>query len=1139
MPLTLIEGRSGAGKTDAILSRMVEGRKMGRNGILLVPEQMTYEMEIELMERLGSGFLGSDVLSMPRLARRVFESAGGQSRTFLSSEGRRMALRKIISEKQASLLVFRQRGLQSGLAESIEDMICQCKRAEISAAMLEQQAQSLQDSLLRSKMLDLSILYAALDDFMQDRYIDSEDQLALLVERMPDSDFLQRSDIFIDSFFGHQYTEQSLSIIGNLLRISPSVMIALRIPEPDSEDAAIFYSEMAAKERILQTAEEIGLSRSEIFYERLPNSTLAQPRNATAAIHALNPLLYSYEKPTANIPSEGISLLRSERREEEVQAAAQHINSLLRSGAKARDIAIAVGDISVYAPLLERALAPLPLYIDQKRPLASHSIVALTMASLPKEKAISLEQLLIIAKSGLFAVDAASPQSGSDSGISPLDPGDMEALERYGLRYGYRYQLQDDERFARSAEKAPDLYEAANRARLALLSPLLAFHAALKRAKTAEAHCRALFDYYESIHVRASLEAFCREWEDKGEYDVAAENAQVWMLVLALLDQIALLLDGPMPTNRFAQVLKEGFESQSIGMVPTLRDQIAVGEVPRLCQRNGIKHLLVLGCNEGSIPASPQGNALIDDTDIELLEEAELPLFQNSRSASTYARQCVYALFCRAEQSLWVSHALSDQSGKPLFPALIYGRLTLLFPEVETMPLPIAPDSAWTERAGFACLLEQLRKSADGTPFDQNSSAHMANAYSYYQKHVAWEAKLDAADHELFPHQARLRADARPLFALQNRESTSRIESFNRCPFQHFVRHGMRPDDTIVLREENSDVGNYYHDALDRFTQLVLNRELDWARITQDDCDALIDEVSLATSAEHNEGILQENATGRAQERQIRRTLRQSAWAMVQQIRGGEFRPYSSEIQIGDDLPGIELTLSDGQCVELRGQIDRIDVFQNGNTRYIRIIDYKSGSQEFSFAELFHGLKLQLPLYMTAALSLGEAGGIFYLHIQDAYINADSPQTLPYEEALLQKYRLSGILLLDKDGVIPDAMDKELRENGSSLLVPLSLNKKTGEFTKASLHSALTESQMNIVLDFSREKAVSSIEAIRKGITDVLPYRDGDKTGCDWCAYASICRFEKRRGGQYHSIDKMKKDEFFSATGKTLPPNES
>lgn len=47
-----------------------------------------------------------------------------------------------------------------------------------------------------------------------------------------------------------------------------------------------------------------------------------------------------------------------------------------------------------------------------------------------------------------------------------------------------------------------------------------------------------------------------------------------------------------------------------------------------------------------------------------------------------------------------------------------------------------------------------------------------------------------------------------------------------------------------------------------------------------------------------------------------------------------------------------------------------MDTCETDDKVYVKIIDYKSGNTTFSLLNLYHGLQLQLVVYMNAALEL-------------------------------------------------------------------------------------------------------------------------------------------------------------------------
>ena len=54
------------------------------------------------------------------------------------------------------------------------------------------------------------------------------------------------------------------------------------------------------------------------------------------------------------------------------------------------------------------------------------------------------------------------------------------------------------------------------------------------------------------------------------------------------------------------------------------------------------------------------------------------------------------------------------------------------------------------------------------------------------------------------------------------------------------------------------------------------------------------------------------------------------------------------------------------------GKIDRIDTCEDEDMVYVKVTDYKTGMKSFDIVALYHGLQMQLPVYLNAALELEE-----------------------------------------------------------------------------------------------------------------------------------------------------------------------
>ena len=144
--------------------------------------------------------------------------------------------------------------------------------------------------------------------------------------------------------------------------------------------------------------------------------------------------------------------------------------------------------------------------------------------------------------------------------------------------------------------------------------------------------------------------------------------------------------------------------------------------------------------------------------------------------------------------------------------------------------------------------------------------------------------------------------------------------------------------------------------------------------------------------------------------------------------------------------PPIIIELDSGEKVQLLGRIDRIDAMETTDGRYLRIVDYKSGSKDFKLSNVYYGLQLQLITYMDAIWSgVGQEndrpmmpGGMLYFRVDDPLIRTDGDMDEEeIERSIMKQLKMKGLLLADVKLI--RSMDHEI--DGSSLILPAAINK--------------------------------------------------------------------------------------------------
>src|SRR5699024_5847730 len=168
------------------LFRSLMSEPIGKPIFYIVPEQMTFQLENELLlDEEISGSMRAEVVSFSRLAFRVLQETGGSTKQFITSTGMQMILRKIINEKTDPFLMCQKAVEKTGFIEQLEGIMTEFKRHRITPDLLKEHIDYAQDQTgLHHKLTDLHYIYAKLEEQMKGKYIDGEDRLRLLGEKV-------------------------------------------------------------------------------------------------------------------------------------------------------------------------------------------------------------------------------------------------------------------------------------------------------------------------------------------------------------------------------------------------------------------------------------------------------------------------------------------------------------------------------------------------------------------------------------------------------------------------------------------------------------------------------------------------------------------------------------------------------------------------------------------------------------------------------------------------------------------------------------------------------------------------------------------------------------------------------------------
>jgi len=1156
MPVHFLIGRSGSGKTTAILDQIsakLEAEPQGNAIILLVPEQGSFQAEHGLVTsgRI-KGSVRAQVLSFRRLAYRVMQETGGTARVGISDEGKKMLLYKIIQRRKDDLKLFGASGEQLGFVGKLGDVYTEMKRYCVDASavgLLLEQLPSAQGvtPILRSKLEDLWTVYKDFEQEMSPLYIDEEDNLIRLTEAMKDSDYLRGAEIWIDGF--HGFTPQELLAVGQMMAHARSVTVSLTLDKPYDgvsmpHELDLFHPTATTYVKLRGMAEELGLD--------IEDTVLAPPVPPRFRDH---PMLAHLERgydrrlryqPGASQSEEAVSIHPASSRRAEVEGALREMLRLSREeGVRFREMAVFVRNLGDY----EHLVMPLfqdygvPFFLDQKKSELHHPLAEFMRAALDVVRRFwRHEDVFRCVKSDLLL-----PLDGS------LTREDMDRLENYALAcglQGYRWtdgrplkgipSLSLEEGGSPQQKTAEEMLELMERCRSAVTGPLSAFEKRVKRAKTAREMCTAVYELLEDAGVPQKLDGWSREALLEGGPEAAREHRQLWSEVLDLLDQIVEMM-GPekMAFDLFAGMLETGLSELKLGLVPPSLDQVLVGTMDRT-RTSGVKYAFLLGVNDGVIPAVFQEDGVLTEQERSVLAEAGMELAPGISRRLLDERFLIYNALTSASRHVWISYPAADDEGKELLPSEVVRHLGKMFPGLQARPLLAQPgaDQPAEEHETFIenprqtlkHLIVQLRRWKQGMKMPEL----WWDVYNWYLTDAQWRGPLDMLLRSLFYRNGAKSLSAgtsRQLYGSKVRTSVSRMERFVACPFSHFASHGLKLRERQLYRLKAPDIGQLFHAALSEMAVRLKEQNRGWGSLTAEECrrEAELTVERLAPMLQ-GEILLSSKRYGYIS-RKLKSIVGRASVILGEHARRGSFEPVGLELDFGPGkpLPPLTFRLENGSVMEVVGRIDRVDLAHGDNGLLLRVIDYKSGHKDLKLHEVYYGLALQMLTYLDVLLTYAEQwlgskalpAGTLYFHVHDPILQSANGMTMEQAaEELLKRFKMKGLLLADRDAV--SLMDASL-DKGHSSILPVAV-KADGSFYSSA--SVATPEQWEDLLASVRRSIENIGTRITEGDVRIEPYRIQQETACTFCPFKPVCQFDETvEGSGYHLLGKPDKSQ--------------
>ena len=1137
MGIRFIFGRAGAGKSHYCLEQI--NKKLNNQDknklILLVPDQYTFQTEKKLLEAIGEkALLRAEVLSFKRMATRVFDSCGGRAINVIEDSGKNMLIYKLLKDKGEELQYFSKISKKQGFVGTVSKSITEFKKYNISEKILREKELQIDKDELKEKISDLLNIYESFNGALHKEYIDSEDILTILANKLRECTLYNGAEVWVDEFT--TFTPQQIEVLKVLAKQCKNINITLCSDGEDSSkggEADIFSVITSTENKIIKMMQENNISYKEPVY--LNNKNIYRFKESNELEH-LEKYFFNYPFKIYKGKNKDVRLYKANNNYNEIEWVAQDILRLVRDkGYRYKDIAVVCREIDSYDKITSVIFNEynIPYFLDKKRDILSNPLVVLIISAL--EILISnwsYESVFKYVKSGLITLESQF----------------IDKLENYILANGikgYKWTknlLEEDEReFTQEEIEIAEYMEEIRR-------PIIKLYNKIKGNTTVIKYCTALYEFLLEINAFETMDSWLEKFNRLGMQDKIKEYTQVPSIVMDMLDQaVEVLGDEEVDLKTFSKLLVSGFEEKEIGVIPMSLDQVNIGDIARIKGRD-VKALYVVGANDGVLPSANKDEGILSDEDRIELKNLGIELASDTRSRIFEEQFMVYTALTIPSNYLMITYPMADFEGKSLRPSIIIPRLKKILPNMQeeseiyynhikecdlyydkyhniTAPIPT-----------FNELIEALRRKYEKEEIEE----HWKEAFKWFEESEEFKDRTNVVFNGLNYTNLVERIPREKIKELYSNEngrlmfSVSRIEKYAQCPFGYYVQYGLKAKDRKVYEFSAPDLGSFMHEILDQFTNKIKKENIHWSELTKDRCSEIVNELVNNKLRNETNSILNSNKKYQYFSERFKKTITKSVTVISEQMRRGEFDVFKNEFDFGDfkDSDPIKLELPSNETVYLKGRVDRIDKVELDGETYIRIVDYKSGSKSFDLNELYYGLQIQLLVYLDAILKSSDKilktecmpGAILYFKIDNPIIQ--SKKALSEEEIqteVLKKLKMDGLLL--KDAKVVKAMDNEMETY--SLIVPAAF-KKDGDFTSTS--AVVTKEQFDILRKYVNDKMIEICEEMLSGDIKIEPCKSSKVTYCDYCDYSSICQFDTSlKDNKYKIILKKKKDDLWKS----------
>ncbi len=1102
--LNFVLGTSGVGKTQYLYNVFTELAKNGDDKLMfIVPDQCSFSTEKAFLKMLGPKISQNiKVFGFSRLCDYVFENIGNRFMSFADEGVRNVVMNVAVEQCMDKLDLFSKRGTSTDLTELMLNAVKEYKKCCITSSQLYDLSQKVADETLSKKLYETALLYDTYDAILSKSYIDPLDSLSHITKVLEKTALFDGYTVAVDSYYG--FTSQEYGLLSQLMLQCKDLYVSLTTDNTNGNNGDLFFVTDRTKKNLTRIANQNGVpvSKPVMLYE--------SKRFIPDELRAVDENVFRILKEKTPYTGHSLCVYQAKSIYDEAHFVARNIKKLIiEDGYTYSDIAVVTRQSDAYNGVLDTVFDKYGInyFMDKPQDINTKPFIRFVMSCFDViTSGFDKEDVLALLKTDLTDV-TVEQIANFENYLFTWDISGKKFFDEFTLNpRGFVDEFTDsDQKLLGEIENT----------RKTVINALRTFYFKVKDTTVLEIS-KALMGLIYDLKCKENITSMCNILEKNSEYDLSQEQVRLFNIFVEILDKLVSVVgDYRITPKRYSELLHINFLNTDISFIPRGIDQVDVACADRSLLDDK-KAVFVIGAIDSQFPHTPVESGVFSDDERNVLSSMGLTMSDSVLELIPTEKYLAYKALTSASEKLFVSYYAFSLNGTKCMPSVIVTQLPEIFSDIvlNYSDSNTIFDALWSEKSAFDYYVSNYN----------SKNPDIIKLSQYFKEKEEYKPIIESIDDMQKREPKRITSDvlAKKLFNPQMKLSASQVETFSLCKFEYFVKYGLRVRERRQAKMDSLEYGTLMHFLLEEFFKK--HAKDDFSMIKESD---VVDEVSVLMddyAKNHLGGTNNKTSRFMYLYYRMKRTAVKIILRLVEEFSQSKFRPHDFELGIGKDIPAYTLKVSDDISVSIEGSVDRVDIMEENGKKYIRVVDYKTGTKKYSLSDVLYGINLQMLIYMSAINSGAHKyyngdlvpAGVLYTPAVSPTINITTMADLNSAKSKANRERrMHGIVLDDVDVI--KGMEKEAK----GVYIPVSIKgdtitDKTGSLATLEEFGALFSKVDNVVTEMALSLCSGDIAA--------QPVK-GEYDACKWCPYICVCGYTDK--DVCKEVQKYKKDEVY------------